>query len=317
LTPEEERPKVGIVHKLLLAKGARGELVRRAQVKLRQAGTAVGTADGDYGDITARAVAAFRRRNGLGKADQIDAPTWEALVGRPIPSVRDRALQVTAAFEGHGFTLVQGNYDGAWLTWGVIGFTLKHGELPLIVLEAHRRNPRLVSQAFGAKAEALLAVMRGPKQGQLAWANSISLGASKARVAEPWRTSFRKFGELPAVQKVQLERVDVRFAKARETARSLGLKTELGLALCFDVVVQNGSVKDGARAQIERELEAHPIHKERELRVIVAHAVADHSKPQYRLDVLSRKHALATGAGAVHGRMYVLRNWGLDASRAR
>jgi hypothetical protein len=33
--------------------------------------------------------------------------------------------------------------------------------------------------------------------------------------------------------------------------------------------------------------------------------------PRYRPDVLSRKLALATGAGAVHGGTYVLRNWGL------
>ena len=305
------------MHKLLLAKGARGELVRRAQLKLAAAGTAVGKADGDYGDATARAVAAFRRRNGLGRVGQIDAPTWEALVGRPIPPVRDRALQVTAAFEGHGFTLVQGNYDGAWLTWGVIGFTLRHGELPLIVLEAHRRNPQLVVRAFGAKADELLAVMRAGGERRLAWASSISLGANKVRVAEPWRTSFRTFGELPAVQKIQLERVDVRFATARGLARSLGLKTELGLALCFDIVVQNGSVKAGARARIEREVEAHPIHKERELRVIVANAVAEASNAPWVEDVRSRKLTLATGAGRVHGATYVLRNWGLDASRAR
>jgi peptidoglycan hydrolase-like protein with peptidoglycan-binding domain len=304
------------VNKLLLARGARGELVRRVQVKLAERGFDPGPKDGDYGGGTAGAVAAFRRRNGLGRADQVDAPTWGTLIGRPLPSVRDRALQVTAAFEGHGYTLVQGNWDGAWLTWGVIGFTLKHGEIPLIVLEVQRRNPRLIQQVFGAKAVELLAVMRGPKARQRKWANSISVGADKSKVAEPWKTSFRRFGELRAVQKVQNQRVDGRFAKARETARSLGLKTELGLALCFDIVVQNGSLKDAARIQIARQLEAHPIHKERELRVIVAHAVADHSRPQYRLDVLSRKRALATGAGEVHGRMYVLRNWGLDASRA-
>jgi peptidoglycan hydrolase-like protein with peptidoglycan-binding domain len=54
------------VHKLLLAKGARGELVRRAQVKLAEAGTGVGKVDGDYGDGTARAVAVFRRRKPVG-----------------------------------------------------------------------------------------------------------------------------------------------------------------------------------------------------------------------------------------------------------
>jgi putative peptidoglycan binding protein len=304
------------LNKLLLAKGARGELVRRAQVKLAAAGLEVGAPDGDYGDRTARGVAAFRRRRKLGAADQVDSATWQALVGGAIPAVRDRALQVTAAFEGHGFTLAQGNYDDAWLTWGVIGFTLKHGELAQIVLEAHRRRPQAVRQTFGAHADQLLAVMEGPKARQLAWANSISLGSRKVKVAEPWRTAFRRFGELPVVQDVQLERVDVRFARARELARTLGLRTELGLALCFDVVVQNGGVNAAARARIARDVEAHPIHKERELRVIVANAVADGSKPAYRDDVRSRKLALATGAGRVHGATYVLRNWGLDASPA-
>jgi peptidoglycan hydrolase-like protein with peptidoglycan-binding domain len=302
------------VEKLLLARGARGELVRRAQLKL---GTAAGKPDGDYGGVTARAVGAFRRRSGLGRVDHIDGPTWLALLGRPLPPLRDRALQVTAAFEGHGFTLVQGNFDGAGLTWGVIGFTLVHGEIPTIVLEAQRRHPQLVRQAFGAKTDELLAVMRAPKARQVAFADSVSLGASKARVAEPWRTAFRKFGELPAVQKIQLERVDVRWNAAKELARSLGLKTELGFALCFDVVVQNGSLKPAARAQVQRDVAAHPIHKERELRTIVANAVADHSNPAFREDVRSRKLTLATGAGRVHGATYVLRNWGLDTSRAR
>lgn len=40
-----------------------------------------------------------------------------------IPAALDRSLQVTAAFEGHGFGMLQGNWDGAWLTWGIIGFT--------------------------------------------------------------------------------------------------------------------------------------------------------------------------------------------------
>jgi hypothetical protein len=299
------------MEKVLLAKGARGELVRRAQLKLGA------NPDGDYGDITAGAVAAFRRRNGLGRLGLIDSPTWLALLGRPLPPLRDRALQVTASFEGHGFTLVQGNFDGAGLTWGVIGFTLLHGEIPAIVLDAQRRNPQLVRQAFGAKTDELLGVMRAPKARQLAFADSISLGASKARVAEPWKTAFRRFGELPAVQKLQLARVDVRWKAARDLAASLGLKTELGFALAFDIVVQNGSLKPAARTRIQRDVAAHPIHKERELRTIVANAVADHSNPAFREDVRSRKLTLATGAGQVHGRTYILRNWGLDASRAR
>ena len=52
--------------------------------------------------------------------------------------------------------------------------------------------------------------------------------------------------------------------------------------------------------------------RKRELRVIVANAVADASQPTWREDVLGRKLTIATGKGTVHGRDYVLENWGLS-----
>jgi len=302
------------VARLLLNVGARGELVRRVQLRLVQGGGAPGKPDGDYGGGTAGAVRAFRRSKGLGAGDDVDVPTWRALVGPPLPTVRDRALQVTAAFEGHGFGLIEGNWDGAFLTWGVIGFTLKHGEVSTIVLETNRRHPELVRDVFGAHTDELLAAVRAPSTRQLAFANSISVAPKNVRVKEPWRSAFRRLGEFPEVQAIQLERVDARFAGAKQLARDLNLKTELGLALCFDIVVQNGTVKQAARARIARDTAAHPTHNERELRVIVAHAVADQSAPAFRDDVRSRKLTLATGAGRVHGETYVIRNWGLDDS---
>jgi hypothetical protein len=43
-----------------------------------------------------------------------------------------------------------------------------------------------------------------------------------------------------------------------------------------------------------------------------ANAIAAGSKPEYRGDVLSRRAAIAAGAGAVHGAAYGIVNWGLD-----
>jgi Glycosyl hydrolase family 46/Putative peptidoglycan binding domain len=301
--------------KLLLARGARGELVRQLQARLVDLGFDPMGIDGDYGKGTAGAVGAARKRRGLEPVGEIDVPAWHAVMGRPEPAIQDRSLAVTAAFEGHGFGLVVGNFDGAGLTWGIIGFTLQHGQVSEIVLEAQRRNPNLVQQAFGANTDEFLAIMRAPRSRQLAFADSISAGPRKVSVREPWRTGFRRFGQLPAVQALQLERVKSTFwDPALQTARELGLKTELGLALCFDIHVQNGSIKPGARERIRTDVAAHPIHKERELRVIIANAVADASRPQFREDVRSRKLTLATGAGRVHGATYILRNWGLDAT---
>jgi peptidoglycan hydrolase-like protein with peptidoglycan-binding domain len=298
--------------RVLFAQGVRGEIVRTIQRRLKVRGFDPKGIDGGYGENTRKAVRAFQRENGLQATGEVTVPTWRKLMNGPIPPVRDRALQLTAAFEGHDFTLAQGNFDGAGITWGIIGFTLKHGELARIVLRIEDRHPSLVKQAFGAKTEQLLGILRGPKTQQMAFADAISLGPKKVRLAEPWRSGFRRFGEPPAVQALQLELADRDyFRPAKQTARTLQLNTELGLALAFDIHVQNGSVSTAARKEIKRQLKQHPIEREQERRVIVANAVAKHSLPQFREDVRSRKLAIATGTGTVHGELFVLRNWGL------
>jgi len=300
-----------VSERLYFAQGVRGELVRELQTCLKQHGVYQDDVDGDYGGQTAKAVQAFRKSARLPPAELVDGSTWTLLTKRPVPSIRDRALQVTAAFEGHGFTLAQGNFDGAGVTWGVIGFTLKGGQLAKIVLEVNAKRPELVHQAFGDKAGELLQMMRAPWARQLAWASGLSLGAGQARLAEPWRKAFWRFGELPQVQAAQLERVDGYFNPARRAALALGLTSELGIALCFDIHVQNGGIGQKAMQEIKAQRAAHGIHDERDLRIVVAHAVANSARPQYRADVLSRKLTLATGAGVVHGATYVIRNWGL------
>ena len=175
--------------RLLFAQGVRGELVRELQTSLKQHGVYKADVDGDYGGKTATAVQAFRKSAGLPPAKLVDVSVWTLLTKRPVPSLRDRALQVTASFEGHGFTLAQGNFDGAGVTWGVIGFTLQGGQLAKIVLEVNAKHPELVHQAFGNKTGELLQAMRAPWAKQLAWASGLSLGAGKARLAEPWRRS--------------------------------------------------------------------------------------------------------------------------------
>jgi peptidoglycan hydrolase-like protein with peptidoglycan-binding domain len=298
--------------RVLFAQGVRGEIVRTIQRRLAARGFDPQGIDGGYGKNTRKAVRAFQQQNGVQPTGEVSVPTWRKLMNSPVPPVRDRALQLTAAFEGHDFTLAQGNFDGAGITWGIIGFTLQGGELGRIVLQIQDRHPALVKQAFGAKTDQLLEILRGPKARQIAFANAISLGPSKSRLAEPWRSAFRSFGELPAVQALQLERADRDyFRPAKQAARGLRLKTELGLALAFDIHVQNGGVSTAAREEIKRQLAQHPIGREQERRVIVGNAVAKQSRPQFREDVRSRKLAIATGAGTVHGELFVLRNWGL------
>ena len=92
------------------------------------------------------------------------------------------------------------------------------------------------------------------------------------------------------------------------TAARFGLVSELGLALAFDIHVQNGSVKRAAAAEI---LAAPTPADEAALRRRIANAVADASGARFREDVRSRKLAIAQGAGAVHGEAFVVEHWGI------
>lgn len=299
--------------RVLFAKGVRGGIVGKMQRRLTELGFDTKGIDSKYGNDTRDAVNAFQRANGLAITGEVDVETFERLLGVAAPGVRDRSLQLTAAFEGHGFTLAQGNFDGAGITWGIIGFTLRHGEIKKIVLRINDENPALVRAAFRDKTDELLKVLDSSLSKQIAFADSISLGASKAELAEPWRSAFKRFGEMDEVQALQLELAEHDyFQPARRTAEEFGLKTELGLALAFDIHVQNGGLDAEARALIEGNLDDHPIANERDLRVIIANATADSTKPKHREDVRSRKLTVATGSGKVHGETFVLRNWGLD-----
>jgi hypothetical protein len=295
---------------MLFSTGARGEIIRGIQAQLNLPQPQI---DGDYGRITAHAVSSFQTATGLSATGDVDGDTWAKLMQRAIPELKERVLQLTAAFEGHGFSLAQGNFDGAGITWGIIGFTLAGGELARILKRIEAEHPGMVADAFGNAATQLFHILDAPSAEQMAFANSISQGASKAVLAEPWLSGFRRLGEKPEVQQLQLLIADRDyFEPALTTATRFGLKTELGIALAFDIHVQNGGVSDAAAQEIRDTLAAHPSDRELDVRVAIANAVADRAKNiQFREDVRLRKLTVATGAGKVHGETYLLRNWGL------
>jgi hypothetical protein len=239
----------------------------------------------------------------------VDDVTWGSLMAASVPAVAMRALQLTASFEGQGFTLAVGNFDGALLTWGIIGFTMQAGEVQNIILSINATNPEIVTSAFGEQAPALLAIMQDTPANQLAWANSITVNGQS--LAQPWLGMFAAFGSNPVVQAKQLELVNTQYmTPAIALATSYGLTSELALALCFDIKVQNGSVNPAAAALIAAQQT--PATTEPQLLSIIANAVGQSARPAYVKDVLSRKVTIATGNGQIHGKNYVLENWGLE-----
>jgi hypothetical protein len=121
---------------------------------------------------------------------------------------------------------------------------------------------------------------------------------------------FAAFGAIPEVQQEQLKHVLNDYLQpAIITANRLGFESELGLALCFDIHVQNGGIKAATLGQILPQIQQ---IREAAARRIVANAVADSARPQFQEDVRVRKLTIATGAGRVHKQDYVLEKWGLS-----
>lgn len=292
-------------------RAARGGLVQRVQRALAREGFSPGALDGIFGRDTENALIGWQRVTGRPDHGAVDAGTWRALVESAPPSRYERALQVTAAFEGHGFGLAAGNWDGAWLTWGVIGFTLRHGEVQAILRALLDESAPLVHDVFGPLMPELLAMLRGTPADQRAWAERISLPPDGYRIAAPWADAFQRLGDTPAAQHAQLVRAERYWQRALFDARDFRLTSELGLALCFDIAVQNGGVDSGDRRRAREQIGPRWPKSEAPVRIALAHAVADGSRPAYVEDVRSRKLTMATGTGWVHGARYRLADWGL------
>jgi len=295
----------------IVGPGAIGDIVRSVQQELTGVGFDTNGIDGWFGQVTANALKQFQAAKGLAATGVVDDATWTPLMRAPIPETTQRSLQLTASFEGHGFGLAVGNFDGALLTWGIIGFTLASSEIQEIVLAMNQAHPELVRQAFQSYTDELLHLMTAPRDFQKKWADEHTINGHA--LADPWKGMFAAFGASPEVQAEQLKHVQQDyFNPAIRTARALNFTSELGLALCFDIHVQNGGIKNTAMQQIQQQ--AKPEMAEQAQRVIVANAVADWANPSWADNVRRRKLTVATGQGTVNGHTYVLENWGLSGS---
>jgi hypothetical protein len=296
---------------ILFGDGAIGDIIKEIQQTLTNANFPTNGIDGWYGNDTHKAVASFQIARGQTATGLIDDNLWPTLMSSPIPIVSQRAVQLTAAFEGHGFGLAEGNFDGALLTWGIVGFTMAANEVQQIVLAVNNSHPEIVQAEFSSSTAELLNLMLGSRDDQTKWASAHTL--PNGSLAEPWRTMFRGFGSHPEVQAEQMKHVQFDYMNpAIATAKSIGFATELGLALCFDIHVQNGGISVDARTDIQHKNA--PGMSEADFRVVVANAVADNAKPEWATDVRSRKMAIATGQGMVHGHNFLMQNCGLSGN---
>ena len=224
----------------------------------------------------------------------------------PSSSSKDMArniFAITAAFEGDGFKNLTGNFDKQGISFGFLQWNFGQGSLPPVLKKMYDRDPAKFRDIFSSDTDYFLNVLNAKANEQMQFARQINDKNNK--VIEPWKSRFIKLGEYGAFQDVQIEFANNLFKQAKKAAGDYGLKTQRGLALMFDIVVQNGSVNPTAKTNITKETKNKEKSlgrslTERELLEIIALAVANASNPKYINDVKARKMTIVNGKGVVH-----------------
>jgi hypothetical protein len=172
--------------------------------------------------------------------------------------------------------------------------------------EAHGDVLRAI---FGEHCDEFRAVLASPHDEQMHWVRSIQ--TPKFQLIEPWQGFFKALGRREEFQRIELDAARGRYDAALELCQLFGLKSERAVALMFDIRVQNGSISDIVRAQIEADIRRLPsvpasAADEQPVLEIVANRRAEAARPDFVEDVRRRKLTVARGSGVVHGASYDL-----------
>jgi peptidoglycan hydrolase-like protein with peptidoglycan-binding domain len=291
-----------------------GPIVMALQMALAKSGQAV-EPDGDFGKITCGALRRWQAGHSFPESNSIDAKQWRMLTGMPAPSLFDICLNIVSDYEGTRFDRVVGNFDGAGITFGLIGFTLANGEIRRLLADMESLRPGIVANSFGALHSQLMSVLSASKGEQLEFADGISLGANKVEVAKPWKDAFQRLGQFPEARRAQIERAfNIYWKVAQQHVANFMANKPLAdqdVGLWYDTAVQN-SLDDGERNALKSAGASNKVGQA--LREHFAGIIADGSSAKFRKDVLSRKMSYATGTGTVHDSQYQLSDWGLTGA---
>lgn len=300
--------------------GSRGEEVGRIQTALKQKGFYLGPLDGDFGGGTESAVKAFQAAVGLDVDGDVGPITWKTLFDEEIPEpelasdeLPRRCLTMTATFEtSRGppecFSGVSGDFDGQGISFGVLQWNFGQGSLQPLLQALLAKSGPVMSAVFQSRLPVLQAALAADGDELMHFARSIQ-DPIRHNLNEPWGGMFKSLGRTPECQTMQVEHARNVFDRAVALAKQYGLWSERAVALMFDILTQNGSIRDVTRAQILADFEAIPADlaregQEVERMEIVAHRRAEACNPTWVEDVRSRKLCIARGSGLVHGVRY-------------
>lgn len=226
-------------------------------------------------------------------------------------SALEKAILLTASFEGSGYVNVTGNFDGAGLSIGIFQWNIGQGTLQPMLKQFFDNNRDLAKQIFGSNYQSVVNMLAASKSTQMDWARSINNGE---KLQTKWYKQFKALCETTEFQQIRRGAMEEYTNQAYNIANKYGLKSERGLALALDIAVQNWDVSATSRANIKNIIKNGAT--EQEILQLLAQAAVDKADSAYKADVRSRKFTIVNGTGTVHGIDYNLeKDYGItDAS---
>lgn len=222
-------------------------------------------------------------------------------------SVKRMIYGLTSAFEGDDlgrikFENLTGNFDDMGFSIGFMQWCTGQGsDLPLF-LQMLKDHDNVVRRIFGNKYDEFLRFVKMAPKERLAWA--IAINDSHKNIKEPWKTLFTEFCKTAEFQSIQLEFAERSLDEAVVYCNKFKVKSIRALALMFDIVTQNGSIRQDTTDRIwaaKKEKEQSGILTERQFLAIIATERANAAKARWVNDVKTRKMCIVNGKGIVHG----------------
>lgn len=309
----------------LLKIGSQGHEVEVLQQNLKSAGFFKYKIDGEFGPDTLTCVKQFQKSIGI-KADGIvgaqtyvklnealenirknSTPKTRPAVSTSVKPLSLRCLELTATIETsqtppHCFAVVSGNFDKMAVSFGALQWNFGQKSLQPILNEIISKHPLVATTIFKNNFETLKKLLTGPHEELMTYFSNIQT-QDKASWLQ-WKEQFKNLGYTAECVNAQLKEASTKYQTALNMCRDYGLLTENAVALMFDIVVQNGSIKNSTRTAILSDFKS--VKNETEKLIIVAKRRAADAKPEWQKDVLARKETIARGLGIVHGKTFNL-----------
>jgi hypothetical protein len=245
-----------------LTPGARGPAVAHLQDLLRGHGYSIlpdprTNGYGDFGAVTSRAVASYRQKFGLPAGNHADAGMLADLVARPaenavlgpayVPLVLNvqftsmaRFVWLTSLFETGGrFMRLNRNTDQCGLSFGILQWSQKSGQLHTFLRACCTREPALFAQIMGGTA---ILDYTGKANGGLG-PNGQALDPNFDLTTDPWKSRFDALGASRVLQHVQIDVAAEAYAASLTSVRqyATAIRSERSFAFLIDLANQFGA----------------------------------------------------------------------------